>query len=111
MIDVLNLEIKGLPPIEGDEARSAILVAEARDMMRKGEFATIREKGVKLDIEFHARAASGFSDPLKLIKGITLALEKARAFASRSAIRDIRFVRKSGAETKYLIQVSVESGD
>lgn len=111
MIDVLNLEIKGLPPIEGDDARSAILIADAKDMMRKGAFATIREKGVKLDIEFYAKAASGFSDPLKLINGIALALEKARVFASRAAIRDIRFVRKAGAVTKYLIQVSMENSE
>ena len=109
MIGVLNLEIKGLPPIEGDEARSAILISDAIDMIHKGGFETIRDKGVRVEIEFFAKAASGFSDPLKLIAGITMALEKARAFASRTAIRDLSFIRKSGDETKYTIQVSAQS--
>lgn len=109
MINVLSLEIKGLPPVEGDEARSAILISDAIDMMRKGDFETIRDKGVRVEIEFYAKAASGFSDPLKLITGITMALEKARAYASKTAIRDLSFVRKSGEETKYTIQVSAQS--
>ena len=109
MINVLNLEIRGLPPVEGDEARSAILISEAKDLMQKAGFETIRERGIRLEIEFYAKAASGFSDPLKLITGITVALEKARAFASRAAIRDISFVRKTGEETKYTIQVSAQS--
>lgn len=108
MIDVLNIEIKGLPPVEGDEARSAILISDALDMIHKGGFETIRDKGGRVEIEFFAKAASGFSDPLKLITGITMALEKARAYASGTAIRDLSFVRKAGDETKYTIQVSAQ---
>ena len=106
MTKSITFDIKGLPPTGGDDHRTAVLISDAKDLMRKSGFTTIRNQGVKLAVVFQARAASGISDPLAVISGIVIALETAGLYSSRSAIRDLSFIRKTGRETKYSVCVS-----
>ena len=103
----LTFEVMGLPPTKADDARSSALICDVKDLMRKNNFMTIHSQGVRLAIEFQARAASGFSDPVGVIDAISIALETAGVYSSCSLIRDVRFIRKTAQETKYFIGVSM----
>ena len=105
MSDTLVFEVPGLPPLTVEGRRAAGLISDAKSVMRRSKFSRISNEGAKLKIEFLARTASGFSDPAAIINGVTLALEKA-GLLSRASIRELIFIRKTGAETKYIICLS-----
>ena len=104
LVQKLTVTIAGLPPLETDDARAKILVADLRSLMEKNRNKFIRS--VSVEIEFQARSASGYSEPDAIIRAILKSLVKAGAFSSVGLVRDLKFVRISGDKTKYAVTVS-----